>query len=267
MPQRDLLLTRPRELERTLPGVFRLDRFLAANFAHRQVDLLVRRGRAVLVRVVRPRGLGLIGVGDIGEVLGLLERNAERIGEVGHALLPFGMEETWPGRVGDALGLEVAPPWEWMFCSSPPPHQDGEEHCRILGTEDMAEVATLLKDANPIAVASPDDEGLVWWGYRDEDGVLLSACAVEFQESETTHSPSVEGFRGPGVHLSGFGTHPDARGRGIGTAMMAAMTRWGVREHGYVHYGVWADNESAIRIYRRLGYQTGADIQMYRRPQ
>ncbi|MDO5495623.1 MAG: N-acetyltransferase, partial [bacterium] len=191
--------------------------------------------------------------------------NAEQIGEVGFALLPYGIEETWPGRVAAATGLVAAPPWEWMFCSSPPPHQEGEDRCRILGAEDLPEVAELLKDANPIAMASPDDESLLWWGYRDESGVLLSACAVEFQESEGWHGPVVDGPAGRGVHLSGFGTHPDARGRGIGTAMMAAMTRWGVQEHGYVHYGVWMDNQSAVRIYRRLGYQTGADIQMYKR--
>lgn len=262
---RDLLLTNPKELRRTLPQVLRNDPFLMANFANSKVTMLLTRGRTTLLRVRRDDGgAGLVGTGDIGAVVSVIERNAEWIGELDHALLPYGIEQTWPGRIGTATGLKAAPPWEWMHCSTPPPHQTGEERCEILGPEDMREVAELLPYANPIAMASPEDETLTWWGYREEDGTLLSVCAVEFDGDPGWHNHH-EGCPARGVHLSGFGTHPDARGRGIGTAMMAAMTRWGVREYGFVHYGVWMDNQEAIRLYRRLGYQTGADIQMYRR--
>ena len=47
--------------------------------------------------------------------------------------------------------------------------------------------------------------------------------------------------------------------------MMAAITRWGIAQYGLVHYGVWMDNEAALRVYRRLGYTTGAWVQGYRR--
>nr|NLD40401.1 GNAT family N-acetyltransferase [Actinomycetales bacterium] len=261
---RDLVLTDARELRRTLPKVFQQDRFLLANFAHREVAMLVTSGRTTVLRVNRRGSAGIVGYGDIGAVVELIERNAERIGPVDHALLPYGTEETWPGRVAAATGLATAPPWVWLFCTTAPPHQPGEEMCRILPPEELGEVAELLREANPIAMSSPEDESLAWWGYRDEQGALLSVCAVEFQEDpgwQTGFGPRP----GQGVRLSGFGTHPDARGRGIGRAMMAAMTRWGVREHGFVHYGVWMDNEDAVRLYRRLGYQVSAEIQMYRR--
>ncbi len=252
---RDLVLTDPYEISLTVPGYFRLDPFLAANFAHRQVTMLVRRASAIILRAEFGERLSVVGRGDIGQVVALLERNAGRLGKLEFALLPHGIEEAYPGHVERTLGLAEIGAWEWMSCYTPPPYQEGEERCRILGDEDRGEIAELLKNANPIATTSPDDERFRWWGYRDESGTLLSVCAMKVPEAGRQ-----------GLHLASFGTRPDARRRGIGRAMMAVMTRWGITHHGYVHYGVWTDNQAAIQLYRRLGYSIGAAVQMYRRP-
>jgi ribosomal protein S18 acetylase RimI-like enzyme len=49
---------------------------------------------------------------------------------------------------------------------------------------------------------------------------------------------------------------PDARNRGIGTALLGALETWFAEEGcGAVHIEVFAPNQGAIRFYRRLGYE------------
>lgn len=248
---RTVVLTDPGEVRATLPGLFARDPFSHWNVDGATAEVVVQADHAFAVRLGSFWGSPtLLGRGDVGQVLALVTRHADVLGGVDAFMAPYGIEHTHPGAVQAVLGLEPARPWVWMSAASEPPPKPGEDRCGIL-EDAREEIAALLPEANPETHISADADTL-WWGYRDGDGRLLSVCAVE-----TPHG----GRRG--VHLGGFGTHPDARGRGIGTAMMASMTRWGVRHHGFVHYGVWSDNGRAISLYQRLGYSVRAEVQRY----
>lgn len=249
---RDTILSDPAEIARTLPGILARDDVWRGNF-NGPVSLLISRGCAHLAALESRGRTAVLGRGDVGAVLGLLERHGDRFAGSQVAFLPYGIEQTYPGQVTQLLGLPVSGAWEWLSCSTATPFMAGEERCGPLAPTDDEAVRDLLRQANPVATTLPGDPSVTWWGYRDSRGELLSVCAMS--------APGPDG----GVHLASFGTHPDLRGQGIGSALLAAITRAVVSHGGYVHFGVWIDNQDAVRLYRRLGYQTGAQIQMYRR--
>jgi ribosomal-protein-alanine N-acetyltransferase len=59
----------------------------------------------------------------------------------------------------------------------------------------------------------------------------------------------------PGAHLASIGVHPDHRGRGLGTSLLAEAIRR-ARRCGARHLTLEVDlaNESARRLYRREGF-------------
>lgn len=245
-------VSHPGEVAETLRGLADRDPFIGANVSRWEVSkVLLGEGAYVLIAGAEPRRMA-VGRGTDHGLVRLLARTAREMGALTFALMPRDAEVT-PIMTG-ALGLEPEGTWEWLWTRQPPPAVAGEDRCGPLGADARGEIAALLSHANPSTSARPTDDQLTWWGYRDDDGRLLSACAVQLPTTPAD-----------GVHLSGFGTDPAARGRGIGTAMMAAMTRWGVQTHGLVHYGVWSDNAGALRIYERLGYQVEASLRNFRR--
>jgi ribosomal protein S18 acetylase RimI-like enzyme len=57
--------------------------------------------------------------------------------------------------------------------------------------------------------------------------------------------------------LSGIAVEPALRGRGLGRAVTAELTRRAVARHGLCTLGMFSSNTVARRLYRRLGYRTG----------
>lgn len=57
-----------------------------------------------------------------------------------------------------------------------------------------------------------------------------------------------------GLYISDIAVHADARGEGVGTALMAHARTWG-RAHGVAKLGwdVWKNNTTAMKFYQRLG--------------
>lgn len=111
-------------------------------------------------------------------------------------------------------------------------------------TRDAAELAAFARAHNP-RMWTEVGTGRVarWIGRRDAAGLLT---AVGGAEREAGGVP----------HLAGIVTATGQRGRGWGGVVTAALTRWSLREHGVCTLGVFADNEVALRVYRRLGYRT-----------
>ena len=205
--------------------------------------------------LVRPlRGGGerrqLVGAGAPDALARAVEQAAsDGVGPVDFGLLARGTWQHVDQAAGADLGLDVGPGWDWMWTTSVPPVQPGEERVGpVTGPDAAEEVRACLSRANPDTSADPADPDLTWWGYRDETGVLRGVVAV--------NAPA-----GSPVHLSGLGTDVSWRRRGVGSAMMAGVTRWALAEHPLVHYGIWADNEAARRIYTRLGYAVGQEIE------
>ncbi|MGH3327318.1 MAG: GNAT family N-acetyltransferase, partial [Streptomycetales bacterium] len=60
------------------------------------------------------------------------------------------------------------------------------------------------------------------------------------------------------AHLAPIATLPEARGRGLGTAVTAWMTRRVLADEPLCTLAMYADNDGARRLYRRLGYREEA---------
>ena len=67
-------------------------------------------------------------------------------------------------------------------------------------------------------------------------------------------------------HLRSVSTHPDAAGRGLGTAVSAALTRAALAVSGTATRGVYVDNAPALAVYDRLGFRTVVTFRSGRAP-
>ena len=131
--------------------------------------------------------------------------------------------------------------WDFRWLKAAPPGQPGEE--RVVPVEDEEAVRALLDRSSPTASALPGDEQVRRWvGLLDEEG-RLEACAAD-----TSTVPGVG-------HLSSIAVDPAHRGRGLGSAVTAALTREllaGGCE--LVTLGMYATNTAGRAMYDRLGF-------------
>ena len=131
--------------------------------------------------------------------------------------------------------------WDFRWLAAPPPVQPGED--RVHPVDDETAVKALLAASSPAASAQPGDEGVLRWvGVRSAAGVLV-ACAAD-----TSGATRVG-------HLSSIAVDPSARGRGLGKAVTAALTRRFFDEgNDLVTLGTYADNAAGRALYDALGY-------------
>lgn len=132
--------------------------------------------------------------------------------------------------------------WDWMWTDSAPAPVPHEE--RVEPVTDATEIDALLDAANPHSHGRPADPRIrAWLGVRD-GGVLVAAGALaQVPQSGATA-------------LRGVSTLPPARGRGLGAAVSAQLTRLALETAGApVTLGVYTRNTTAVRIYRRLGFR------------
>ncbi len=144
-------------------------------------------------------------------------------------------------------GFVMRDHWDLMWAEQLPPHQPAQDS--VVPLPDAAgvpdEINALLDLAMPDSAVRPGHPASPqWYGIRDQ-GILV-ACAAD----RSSHHPTPT----PVGMVGGVAVHPDFRGRGYGAAVSAAITAALLRRFDMVMLGVWPDNDSAIRIYRRLGY-------------
>lgn len=153
--------------------------------------------------------------------------------------LPRGTAALLPAWVG--LGPGGAD-WDFRWLGAPPAPQPSEDLV-VPGVDDVA-VKALLEAASPGASALPGDDAVrCWWGVTDDDGALL-ACAAD-----TSAATGVG-------HLSSIAVHPAARGRGLGRAVVAALTRSRFAAGcDVVTLGMYADNAAGRALYDALGFR------------
>ena len=86
-----------------------------------------------------------------------------------------------------------------------------------------------------------------WLGVRDDDGVIASLAALV----------QLEGVG----YLDNVATFPDARGRGLATAVVSRAVEL-AREAGAQHVSLFADPEAhaVVRMYERLGFREAARL-------
>src|SRR5690606_776864 len=116
---------------------------------------------------------------------------------------------------------------------------------------DRAELEGLQRLALPETYTTLDKPETRWFGWRDETGVLRCMAAASNWRRE--------------VHLGSIATDPRWRRRGLGSAVTAALTRAGLAATGQVSLGLYTVNVAARRVYERLGFHLGQEVES-RRP-
>ena len=131
--------------------------------------------------------------------------------------------------------------WDAMWTDRRPDPVPGEDEVAVV--TDDGEINALLDRANPDTHGRPGDPGMrAWVGVR-EGAELVAVGALS--------TVVVTGI----AHLRGVSTLPGLRGRGLGTAVSARLTRIGLDTVSpLVTLGVYTANAAAISVYRRLGY-------------
>jgi GNAT superfamily N-acetyltransferase len=135
--------------------------------------------------------------------------------------------------------------WDFRWLPARPPVQPREDDVEVLPAGDAtdAAVGALLAASSPRASAQPGHEAVRRWVGLREAGVLL-ACAAD--------TSSVAGVG----HLSSIAVHPDARSKGLGRTVTAALARR-LFDDGceVVTLGMYADNDPGRAMYDALEFR------------
>jgi ribosomal protein S18 acetylase RimI-like enzyme len=148
--------------------------------------------------------------------------------------------------IAEHLTAVVQDDWDFLWTSEAPPHVPGEERMVRLGDTDVAAIEEVLNDALPDSSTRPGHSRIrAWYGIRD--GERLVAVAADRSRTGT-------GF------LAAIAVRRDHQGQGLGAAVTAAVTRLLLEEYAAVALGVMWDNDSAQRLYERLGYTNRIEL-------
>ena len=218
-------------------------------------ELLVATGHDPFVRgtLRRPVARGWVGEGVVAwlgvdaeertgylHVLGPAPAAGAMVAELLPELPPL-QRVTLPRGTGAHLpawvGLDGMD-WDFRWTDTPVPA--GSEP--VEEVTDLPALKALLAEANPEASVQPGDPAARRWvGVMGAEGLL--ACAAD-----TTAATAVG-------HLSAVAVHPDARGRGFGSAVTAALTNALLAEGcDVVTLGLYSSNTAARRLYDALGF-------------
>ena len=206
----------------------------------------------VLMLIGGPDRPSVFGLGDPASVDRLVD--GADVGPARWMSVPRGCR---PGP--DALArLDLVPfsHWDWLSTDSAPPPAVGEERVvRLDPVADEAAIRACLRASNPNTSADPaGPDELGWWGVRT-DGLLTGVVGAVARGA-------VGDARS--WHVHGLGVLPTQRRTGAGTALTAALTRAAIAGGAaWVSLGMYAQNDEARRIYRRLGFRTDAELSSF----
>ncbi|MEU4402326.1 GNAT family N-acetyltransferase [Micromonospora orduensis] len=152
--------------------------------------------------------------------------------------------------LSDRLPVTEHNDWVFHWTATPPPPQADEERVVRLTDADRPAMEALVDEAFPSTTSRPGDPRVVdWYGIRAGD--RLVACGADRSQGEI-------GF------LAGLTVAPDQRGRGLGAALTAGMTRALLTRYDTVGLGVYPSNVGAVRLYRRLGFTDTLALSSFR---
>ncbi|MBQ0905622.1 GNAT family N-acetyltransferase [Micromonospora sp. U21] len=145
-----------------------------------------------------------------------------------------------PAPLAGRLAVSRHDDWDFHWTGAPPSAQPDEQRVVRLSEADHPALEALIDEAFPSTTSRPGDPRVVdWYGIRA--GGRLVACGADRSRGDI-------GF------LAGLTVAPDQRGRGLGAALTAGMTRTLLTRYDTVGLGVYPDNVGAVRLYRRLGF-------------
>lgn len=199
-------------------------------------------GAAWLTRSRRRQGAGwlsVVGAPDL--VPPLVDAALESLGD---AVTGLTIPAVALADLPDSLRPTTYNLWDWFWTATEPPYSPAEDAVTWAEPGDEPAIAAMLDVDSPRHSAGPGDEDVRrWCVLRDSDGGLLAFAA------HVEHVPGVP-------HLASIVTRTDQRGRGLGGAVTAWITRQLLAEGApIVTLGMYADNDAARRMYHRLGYR------------
>src|SRR5690606_25546847 len=137
--------------------------------------------------------------------------------------------------------------WDFLSTRTAPPAVALPEGFALVELDDTADADALEQFGRR---HNPDFEGfpgrgfsLLWLGLLDSAGGLSGIGALHALDTGLPH-------------LSGIVVDSRHRGRGLGRALTAHLTRRALESSGVSTLGVYTDNRVAISLYHSLGYQT-----------
>ncbi|MDO5723210.1 MAG: GNAT family N-acetyltransferase [Flaviflexus sp.] len=152
-----------------------------------------------------------------------------------------------PSLFGPQRGDE----WDFLYATRKPEEHPLSSNVRELDRASEGEdIRSVIHRSIPGTWALGVFDECRWVGYV-EDGQILSAIAI-LPASRTEDGEII-------TQLAGFGTLPEARGRGIGAAVMSTITR-ATFDLGPVGFGMWRDNDVARGLYTKLGFTVDVEL-------
>ena len=135
--------------------------------------------------------------------------------------------------------------WEWLWTTAQPGRVAGEEALVDLDDAlDGDEIRHLSQAHSPRGEGDPGAGTTeLWLGLRDAGGALIAVGGMQRLASGAPH-------------LAGIVVATAHRGRGLGGAVTAALTRRALLDSGVCTLGMYSDNATARNLYHRLGYCT-----------
>jgi len=211
--------------------------------AHSEIATGVADGRCVI-------WLNTTHFGPIGHALGPLLAVADRLATADVEVLSGARWINLPRH-----GLAERPPgfvfneeWDLRWSVSPPAPQPGEDHVVPLREDGDAEaINELLDTVMPDSPVRPGT-GLPRQFFGVWEGSTLIACGADRSSPLPHRAGDTVGVVGA------IAVDPGHRRRGWGAAVTAAITRYLALRHPLVVLGQAAGNDSATRLYPRLGY-------------
>jgi ribosomal protein S18 acetylase RimI-like enzyme len=139
-----------------------------------------------------------------------------------------------------SFGRHLRMAWEPDASADPGEHKG----LRVLTPEDLKDIRALYRDAFPEAHFDPRtlDVGMTM-GVFDGDRLASVATCHVFSKTRSVAA------------LGAIATHPDFRGRGLGTVVTYALAKRAAEQVDFVGLNVRAGNKTAVGIYERLGFR------------
>ncbi|ACQ80263.1 GCN5-related protein N-acetyltransferase [Beutenbergia cavernae DSM 12333] len=208
----------------------------------------------------------LLGLGAPAPLAALLTQVAAESGadtpwaaglDVTRASFTRGAWEAAPAGLRAHSGLERVSNWDWFVADAgslrtpaAPDAAGAVERLEASRRADVDRIAALHAEVLPTSSFTPDRTDVTWTGWVAGGELLAVAGAAD---------------RPRASQLGGVATHPTARGRGIGAAVVSAAARAAAERRELVCLGMYADNHAARGLYTRLGFAVGQEFTSFER--